>query len=65
MFIVSSDQLRHPFSMTCRECDAGMDMTSPEQAIAAGWTEIVDAADEGFMEANYLGLCPDCKKAGE
>ncbi len=62
MSITSSHQLRHPFSLTCRHCDAGMDMETPEQATAAGWTEIEDVADEGFLEANYLGLCPDCKR---
>jgi hypothetical protein len=62
MYITRSDQLRHPFSLTCRDCDAGMDMETPEQALAAGWIEIEDVADENLMEAYYLGLCPDCRK---
>ncbi len=54
-------QLAEPaFSLTCRECDAGEDVETEEQAIALGWTEIEPAFD--LPQANYCGLCPDCRE---
>jgi hypothetical protein len=47
-----------PFSLVCRDCDAGMNITSHDHAVAEGWTEI-DYAPELPM-ANFVGLCPEC-----
>jgi hypothetical protein len=49
-----------PFSLVCRECDAGMNIESHAQAVATGWTEIDYAPD--LPMANYVGLCPDCRE---
>lgn len=49
-----------PFTLVCSNCDAGMDIESEAEALAAGWTEI-DYAPELPM-ANYVGLCPDCRE---
>ncbi len=62
-YITSSDQVKHPFSLTCVMCDAGGDIDTPEQAIEEGWTEIVEATD--LAMANYMGLCPICRKEEE
>ena len=48
-----------PFSLTCRHCDAGMGIESEEQAMSEGWTEIEPAF--ALAEANFCGLCPECK----
>jgi len=50
-----------PFTLVCINCDAGMEIESSEQALAAGWTEIEFAPD--LPMANYLGVCPDCRPA--
>ena len=55
--ITRSDQLRHPFSLSCSNCDAGMDIETPEQAVLQGWYGIYE--DDG-MSWNYLGTCPQC-----
>ncbi len=47
-----------PFSLVCRECDAGMDVKSHSQAMADGWTDIDYAPD--LPMANFVGLCPEC-----
>jgi hypothetical protein len=52
-----------PFSLTCEGCDAGMEIGSYDEAIVSGWTEIVFAPD--LMLANYLGLCPECRRRQE
>jgi hypothetical protein len=52
-----------PFSLVCRECDAGMDIKDHAQAAANGWTEIDYAPD--LPMANYVGLCPDCREQFE
>jgi len=59
MSITSSSQLTRPFTLSCETCDAGMDIDTPEQALAEGWIEI----DEDFdgRSWNYLGLCPECQ----
>jgi hypothetical protein len=49
-----------PFSLTCRYCDAGMEIATEEEAIAKGWSEIATAL--ALAEANYCGLCPDCRQ---
>ena len=49
-----------PFTLVCQECDAGMDIHSHEQALAAGWTDIDYAPD--MPMANYVGLCPECQE---
>lgn len=59
MFITSSSQVTRPFSLCCVGCDAGMDLLTPEEAIAAGWIEIEEAFDA--PTSNYLGICPDCQ----
>lgn len=48
-----------PFSLTCLGCEAGDDMHSEEQALAAGWIHI--ERDDGFSW-NYLGCCPECRE---
>lgn len=58
--ITSSDQVKYPFSLTCVSCDTGGDIDTPEQAIAEGWTEIVEAID--LPMANYCGWCPECRQ---
>lgn len=58
-YITSSDQLKHPFSLTCQRCDAGAEIDTPEQAIAEGWREIEDISNLNFVEAYYIGLCPE------
>jgi hypothetical protein len=57
MYITSSSQVVPPFTLQCVECDAGMDIESPEQAIADGWTEIEEDFDG--LSWNYLGRCPE------
>ena len=51
------------FSLICLTCDAGDDMETEEQAIAAGWCDIVLALS--LPQANYCGLCSDCRKRQE
>lgn len=51
------------FSLVCRECDAGMDIDTEEQATLEGWSGIEPAFD--LPQANYCGLCPDCQKEQE
>lgn len=48
-----------PFSLVCRHCDAGEGIETEEQAISDGWTEIRPAL--ALPQANFGGLCPDCK----
>jgi hypothetical protein len=48
------------FSLICRDCDAGMEIISYDQALSEGWTAIV--ADPG-LAWNYVGLCPACCRA--
>jgi len=52
-----------PFSLICEECDAGMDIVSHDHALAEGWTEII--YDANGLSANFVGLCPDCRRAQE
>lgn len=55
---------RHvPFSLVCEECDAGLEIRNYEQAVTAGWTNIVFAPD--LPMANFVGLCPDCRREEE
>ena len=49
-----------PFSLICECCDGGMEIESYEAALAAGWTGIVFAPD--LLQANFLGLCPECRQ---
>lgn len=48
-----------PFSLTCFHCDDGTGLTSEEEAMDAGWTEIQPAY--ALPQANYCGLCPECR----
>ncbi|MCA9065798.1 MAG: hypothetical protein KDA96_22170 [Planctomycetaceae bacterium] len=48
-----------PFSLVCRHCDAGGEIETEEQAIGEGWSEIEPAF--ALPQANFCGLCPDCK----
>jgi len=57
MYITTSSQVTHKFSPQSIECDAGMDIHSPEQAIADGWTDIEEDFDG--LSWNYLGRCPE------
>jgi hypothetical protein len=52
-----------PFSLACESCDGGMEVGSYEQAISEGWTDICFTPD--LAMANYLGLCPECRKREE
>jgi len=58
MHIISSGQLKRPFSLCCTGCDAGHGALYPEQAIAAGWSGIEE--DFGGHSWNYLGTCSGC-----
>lgn len=49
-----------PFTLVCQYCDAGEDIQTEEQAIEAGWSEIEPAL--ALPQANYCGLCPDCRQ---
>jgi hypothetical protein len=49
----------YEFSLVCFDCDAGMHIDSREQALNEGWSDIEFAPD--LSNANYLGLCPDCR----
>jgi hypothetical protein len=49
-----------PFTLTCSECDAGMEIESHEHAVAEGWTDIDYRPD--LPMANYVGLCPVCRE---
>jgi hypothetical protein len=51
------------FSLVCERCDAGMDVETYEQAQNEGWSDISYEPD--LSMANYLGLCPDCRRAEE
>lgn len=48
-----------PFSLCCAECDAGMDIETPEQAAACGWRDIQVQDGPSF---NFTGICPDCQE---
>ena len=52
-----------PFSLTCESCDAGMEIGSYDEAIAAGWTDICYDPDQ--LMANFLGQCPECRQRQE
>jgi hypothetical protein len=52
-----------PFTLVCRECDAGMDIASEQAAYAAGWTDI--DYFPGLPMANFAGLCPECQERFE
>lgn len=56
----AGDELVPVFSLTCRDCDAGEEIESEEQAIEQGWIRIEAAFD--LPMANYCGLCPDCRE---
>jgi len=47
-----------PFSLSCLDCDAGMEIDSREEAILLGWTGI-NAYPEG-VGYTHLGSCPEC-----
>ena len=48
------------FSLVCRHCDAGGEIETEEQAIGEGWIEIEPAF--ALPQANFCGLCPDCRQ---
>jgi hypothetical protein len=52
-----------PFSLTCQQCDAGMEIETYEEALAQGWLDITNAPD--LPMANFLGLCPECRREEE
>ena len=52
-----------PFTLTCVDCDAGTDVKSMVEAAKSGWSSIEETSD--LMEANYIGLCPDCRRDRE
>lgn len=47
-----------PFSLTCTDCDAGMNVGGLVQATADGWQNI--QFDPDGMSWNFLGDCSDC-----
>lgn len=49
-----------PFRLVCYECDLGEATTSEEEAMEEGWTEIEFARH--LPQANFIGMCPDCRK---
>ena len=49
-----------PFSLTCEYCDAGMEIESREEALAAGWTDIEFVRNCPL--ANFIGTCPGCSR---
>ena len=49
------------FSLTCLECDAGMEIVSYDQALSNGWTGI--SYDPDGLAWNCFGLCPACRRA--
>jgi hypothetical protein len=51
------------FSLVCERCDAGMEIETHEQAMDEGWTDISYEPD--LPSANFIGLCPDCRRAEE
>jgi hypothetical protein len=51
------------FSLVCYDCDAGMNVGSEQQAVSEGWSDIDYAPN--LPQANYVGLCPDCKERFE
>jgi hypothetical protein len=51
------------FSLVCEECDAGSDLATMDDAIAAGWAEIDYAPD--LPMANFCGVCPECQSIRE
>lgn len=51
------------FSLVCQQCDAGMEIETYEQAMDEGWMDISYEPD--LPSANFLGLCPDCRRAME
>jgi Fe2+ or Zn2+ uptake regulation protein len=51
------------FSLVCERCDAGMEIETHEQAMDEGWADISYEPD--LPSANFLGLCPDCRRAEE
>jgi hypothetical protein len=51
-----------PFSLECWDCDgvaSGDGITSPEKAVAAGWTEVEPTTEENNAFSNFIGLCPE------
>jgi hypothetical protein len=59
MCITSSSQVTRPFTLCCIECDAGVHIETPEQALAEGWIDIEE--DFGGLSWNYVGVCPECQ----
>lgn len=57
--ITSADQVDLLFSLTCALCDAGIDIGSFDEAVQAGWREII--RDSRGPAWNYIGLCPECQ----
>jgi hypothetical protein len=51
------------FSLTCTDCDDGQEINSEAEAIEEGWTSIRSQPD--LVEANYLAICPDCRRISE
>lgn len=49
-----------PFSLVCTDCDAGDPITSYDQALVEGWTDITYYPE--LAMANYVGKCPDCAR---
>ncbi len=47
------------FTLVCQYCDAGGHIQNEAQAIAEGWSDIEPAFD--LPQANYCGVCPDCR----
>jgi len=52
-----------PFTLVCLDCDAGMHIENYQQALDEGWTYIDFAPD--LPQANWCGLCPECREAWE
>jgi len=57
------DERQLPFTLTCAVCDAGTEIRSQAEALAAGWSDITFAPD--LPMANYVALCPVCRAEEE
>jgi len=52
-----------PFTLSCADCDVGMEIGSYEEALTQGWTSITYTPD--LLSVNFVGLCPECRRLQE
>jgi hypothetical protein len=51
------------FSLSCTSCDAGMGITSKEQAAIEGWRDV--QPDSWGLSWTWIGTCRDCQIEGD